>query len=172
MAWRQQMNGETTGRGTRGTSDALLGENVKALRLLHQVLMVVSAAVLAFALRPDPSNEYRSALDELSVLREVSFDGWTKFVTNRYKGVEDQNEKFVRGVIHDAGLPIAGHPELGQFFCAEQPPRVLMPESRLVKDFDAFLSGTRTIGVFRLGAVDRQYMVKHLKELVASRNST
>jgi hypothetical protein len=164
------MNGETTGRTTRGTSNALLGENVKALRLLHQVLMVVSAAVLAFALRPDPSNEYRSALDELSVLREVSFDGWTKFVANRYKGVEEQNEKFVRGVIRDAGLPIAGHPELGQFLCAEQPPRVLMPESRLV-DFDAFLSGNRTIGVFRLGAVDRQYMVKHLKELVAPRNS-
>lgn len=150
-------------------SEGLVSENLKALRLLHQLLMVVSAAVLAFALRSDPSNDYRAALEELSTLREVSFESWTKFVANHYKPVEDQNEKFVRGLIREAGLPIAGDPALGPSICAEAPPRVLMPESRLL-DFNAFLSGNRTIGAFKIDVADREYTVKHLRELVASRN--
>ena len=37
--------------------DALVTENLKTLRLLHQLLMVVAAAILAFALRADLSKD-------------------------------------------------------------------------------------------------------------------
>jgi hypothetical protein len=157
------------GNHTGRPSEAVVSENLKTLRLLHQLLMVVAAAVLAFALRSDPSNDYKLALEELSALREVPFDGWTRFVADHYKTVGFQNEKFARRLVRQAGLPITGQPTLGPSICAPQAPRALFPESRLL-EFDAFLSGNQTIGAFKMGAVDREYTVKHLKELVASRN--
>lgn len=75
---------------------AQLIEHLKTLRVLHQLLMVVAAAVLAFALRADQSKEYRAALDELTALKETRFDTWAAFVHEHYKDYEDQNDKFVR----------------------------------------------------------------------------
>jgi hypothetical protein len=148
-------------------SEAQLTEHLKTLRLLHQILMVVSAAILAFALRGDPSTEYRAALNELSTLRELSFDGWSNFVNNRYRSIALENEKFVRGIIRDAELPIAGHPTLALPTCYLRPPAIF--NARLV-DFDSFISGIRPIGAFQIGAIDRRYLVTHLKELLAARN--
>jgi len=59
---------------------SLLTENLKTLRALHQLLMVVSAAILVFALRVDLSKDYEAALDELRTVKELDFTKWVTFV--------------------------------------------------------------------------------------------
>src|ERR1017187_7859249 len=93
-------------------SEALLTENLKTLRVLHQLLMVVSAAILVFALRVDMSRDYRAALDELRAMQDLNFTGWTSFVRDRYKNYENQNDEFVRNIVKLAGLPLQGTPSL------------------------------------------------------------
>ena len=48
-----------------------MDERLKSLRSLHQMLCVAAAAVLAFAMTPDRSKEYRAALDELETLQQL-----------------------------------------------------------------------------------------------------
>jgi hypothetical protein len=91
-----------TGSGER-TPDTLVIENLKALRLLHQLLMVVAAAILAFALRADLSKDYRAALDEVGALKETPFEEWTTFVRERYKDCQIQNDRFARDIVHESG---------------------------------------------------------------------
>ena len=147
-------------------SESLVTENIKTLRLLHQLLMVVAAAILVFALRPDLSNDYKAALSELSELREVSFDGWGNFITERYKSDEGLNDKFVSAVIHLAGLPIQGNPKLSQPVYGEQPPYI--GTARLI-EYDSFLSGSRKIGAIKINA-DKQNVAEQLKRAVGTRN--
>jgi hypothetical protein len=45
-----------------------VNENLKTIKVLHQLLMAVSAAILAFALRPDLTPDYKAALDELAAV--------------------------------------------------------------------------------------------------------
>src|SRR5882762_3404552 len=104
------MSSDSQNQSGNKLSEGLVTENLKTLRVLHQLLMVVAAGIFAFALRPDPSNDFKAALVELSALREVSFDGWGKFIIDRYKSDEERNDKFVLDVIHLAGLPIEGNP--------------------------------------------------------------
>ena len=78
------MADETTESSKSKTSE-IMTENVKTLRVLHQLLMVVASAILVFALRVDLSKDYKAALEELSALKEISFDSWIPFVRERYK---------------------------------------------------------------------------------------
>jgi hypothetical protein len=149
------------------TPEAVVTENLKSLKLLHQILIVASAAVLAFALRPDFSNDYRLALDELSALREISFDGWSKFITDRYKAKAERNDKFVQEVVHLAGLNFQGHPKLDQPIYGEQPPYI--GTAKLI-DFDGFLSRTAKIGAIRFDA-DKPYVAEQLKQAVSARHA-
>src|SRR5208282_5823871 len=68
---------------TSAISEGMLTENLKTLRVLHQLLMVVAAAILVFALRVDRSRDYRAALDELRAMQDLNFSGWTTFVRDR-----------------------------------------------------------------------------------------
>jgi len=72
----------------------MLTENLKTLRVLHQLLMVVAAAILVFALRLDRSRDYRAALDELRAMQDLNFSGWITFVRDRYKTYGNQNDEF------------------------------------------------------------------------------
>jgi hypothetical protein len=47
-------------------------ETLKAVRLLHQVIVVLSAALLAFAISPDERPHVQAALKELEVLRNIN----------------------------------------------------------------------------------------------------
>ena len=150
---------------TSKSSDSFAAENLRTLRLLHQILMVVAAAILAFALRSDLSGDYTNALNELSALKEVSFDGWATFISDRYKIQQDNNNKFVLSVVHLASLPIQGRPTLGQPIYGDLAPSTGVPLSSL----DSFISDSRKIGVIILSA-DKGYLADQLKRAVASRN--
>jgi hypothetical protein len=161
------MSGDSLNLNANKLSEVLVTENLKTLRVLHQLLMAVAAGILAFALRPDLSNDYKAALNELSELREVSFDGWGKFIIDRYKSDEERNQKLVLAVIHFAGLPIEGSPKLNPPIYGEPPP--YLGTAKLL-EFDAFLTGSRKIGTIRINANPRK-VAEQLKRAVASRNA-
>lgn len=146
--------------------DALVAENLKTLRLLHQLLMLVAAAILAFALRADLSTAYKPALDELATLKETPFENWGTFITDRYKNYENQNDKFVRDIVRRAGLPLQGNPKLNEPVFGDTPP---YKENAKLLQLDAFISGSQKIGVLKLNA-DKQAAAEQLKRLVAARN--
>jgi hypothetical protein len=148
------------------TPDALVTENLKTLRLLHQILIVVSAAVLAFALRADLSKDYGAALDELAALKETPFENWVVFVREHYKKYQSQNDRFTRDIVRLAGLPLQGDPALNEPVFGDQLP---YKENASLLQLDAFLSGSQKIGVLDLHA-DKRAAAAQLKSLVAARN--
>ena len=95
-----------SGSSTSAISEGMLTENLKTLRVLHQLLMVVAAAILVFALRVDRSRDYRAVLDELRAMQDLNFGGWITFVRDRYKTYGNQNDEFVRDIVKLAGVPL------------------------------------------------------------------
>ncbi len=158
----------TSSAGRSGKSVAGVAvENLKALRFLHQILMIVASAILAFALRPDLSTQYKEALAELSTLKEVSFNTWPISIAERYKKQEEENNAFVLSVIRQAGLELQGHPRLSGPILGEPPPS--MPSAKLI-EVDAFLTGARKIGSLKVEG-NKKYMADQLRRAVASRNA-
>jgi hypothetical protein len=145
-------------------------ENLKVIKVLHQVLMAVTAAILAFALRPDLTHEYKQALDELVTLKQVSLGGWSNYVAQRYRRDSEQDAKFVMSVIHQAGLHVKGAPGIIFPVFAEQAPYSAGPYAtgRLL-DFDTFVSKTQKIGAMQLVA-QREPLLEQLAKWSAARN--
>jgi hypothetical protein len=146
--------------------DALVTENLKTLRLLHQLLMVVAAAILAFALRADLSTAYKAALDEPVALKQTPFENWGSFITDRYKDYENQNDEFVRDIVERASLLLQGNPKLNEPVFGDTP---AYKENATLLQLDAFISGSQKIGVLKLNA-DKQAVAEQLKRSVAARN--
>jgi len=143
----------------------LLNENLKVIKVLHQILMAVSAAILAFALRPDLSRDYKAALEEIAALKQVSFGGWSNYVAQHYKAATNQDAKFVRAVVHQAGLRVRGVPDINiPVFCDQVP----NSNSRLL-DLDTFFAKTQTIGFMKF-STERQPVLDQLTKWKAGRN--
>jgi hypothetical protein len=146
------------------TSEGLLIENLKTLRVLHQLLMVVSAAVLVFALRVDMSKDYRGALDELRAVQDLNFTGWITFVRSRYSNYENQNDDFVRDIVKLAGLPLQGNPSLNEPVFGDE------VRAGTLLQLDAFVNANQKIGILELVG-DKQVPAEQLKRSMATRNS-
>src|SRR5258708_22036587 len=155
---------ETVRSITNGMSEPLLTENLKTLRVLHQLLLVVSAAILVFALRVDMSKDYKAALDELRAVKELDFAKWVVFVRDRYSDEQSQNDKFVREIVRLAGLPLQGKPSLNEPVFGDE------ARSGTLLQLDAFLSANQKIGILKLIG-DKRVAAEQLKHAVASRNS-
>ena len=55
-------------------------ETLRTVRLLHQVIIAVGAALLAFALSPDESDSLQNTLDELYALQELDFSKYATWI--------------------------------------------------------------------------------------------
>ncbi len=144
-------------------SEPLLTENLKTLRVLHQLLMVVSSAILVFALRVDMSKNYKAALDELRAVKELDFTKWVTFVRDRYSDDQSQNDKFVREIVRLAGLPLQGNPSLNEPVFGDE------ARAGTLLQLDAFVSANQKIGILKLIG-DKRVAAEQLKHAVASRN--
>ena len=144
-------------------SEALITENLKTLRVLHQILMVVSAAILVFALRIDQSKDYKSALDELRAVKEVDFTKWVTFVRDRYSDYQTQNDRFVRDIVRLAGLPLQGNPSLNEPVFGDE------VRAGTLLQLDSFLSANQKIGILKLVG-DKRVPAEQLKHAVVQRN--
>jgi len=145
-------------------SEGMLTENLKTLRVLHQLLMVVAAAILVFALRVDRSRDYRAALDELRAMQDLKFSGWTTFVRDRYKTYENQNDEFVRDIVKLAGVPLQGNPSLQEPVFGDD----LRAGTPL--QIDAFVKANQKIGILELIG-DKHVPAEQLKRSMMTRNS-
>jgi hypothetical protein len=145
-------------------SEAVLTENLKTLRVLHQLLMVVSAAILVFALRVDMSKDYRAALDELRAMQDLNFTGWVTFVRDRYKNYENQNDKFVRDIVKLAGVPLQRNPSLQEPVFGDD------IRAGTPLQLDAFVKANQKIGILELIG-DKHVPAEQLKHSMAMRNS-
>jgi hypothetical protein len=143
-------------------------ENLRSIRTLHQVLMVVSATILAFGLRADPSGDYRASLNELAALKEIQFAGWGRYVGSQFSGVEHANEDFVRSIARLAGVGLAGRVEVEAATVSDDVPFI---GTAPLSQYDAFLSGPSRIGCFGIEGptVDA---ARELKASVATRNAS
>jgi hypothetical protein len=114
------------------------------------------------------TEDYRAALDELFALKEVLFpEEWAAFITERYKKNYAENNKFVQGIVRQAGLPLQGDPTLSTVAYWDPPPNMLSGADML--EFDAYFSASHKVGTLRLSG-NKKDLVEQLKRLVAVRN--
>ena len=158
------MTSENATASSNAMSEGLLSENLKTLRVLHQLLMVVSAAILVFALRVDMSKDYRAALDELRAMQDLNFTGWTTFVRDRYKDYENQNDEFVRDIVKLAGVPLQGNPSLQEPVFGDD------IRAGTPLQLDAFVKANQKIGILELIG-DKHVPAEQLKHSMTTRNS-
>lgn len=140
-------------------------ENLKVIKVLHQLLKAVTAAILAFALRPDLTQEYKAALSELATLKQLSYGGWSNYIGQRYKTDMDQDVRFIRGVVRQAGLRVKGTPNIVIPVFGEQVP---YSGSRLL-DLETFATKTQRIGILKF-TNERQPILEQLAKWKAGRN--
>jgi len=148
------------------TSDKFLGENLKAIKHIHQLLMVICGAILAFAVRTDSFAKSKLALKELAALREISLQTYPSYLSKRYKDEGEQNNKFVMAVIREAGLPVLGHPVVEQPVFSDPPPDL---NSAKLSAIHAFFSSPQKIGTAVLDG-DKKYLSQQLAKNIATRN--
>lgn len=122
-----------------------MDERLKSLRSLHQMLCVAAAAVLAFAMTPDRSKEYRAALDELETLRQLSPNKYPTYVQGLFAEQEQTNYDFVLRAARRAGLPPQGKPTYFQAIVMDVPP--LGAYTRL-RDLKEFIVGNHMAGIY------------------------
>jgi len=149
---------------TSAISEGMLTENLKTLRVLHQLLMVVAAAILVFALRVDRSRDYRAALDELRAMQDLNFSGWTTFVRDRYKTYENENDEFIRDIVQLAGVPLQGNPSLQEPVFGDD------IRAGTPLQLDAFVKSNQKIGILELIG-DKHVPAEQLKHSMVTRNS-
>lgn len=143
-----------------------MSENLKVIKVLHQLLMVTTAAILAFSLRPDLSQKYRAALDELAAFKQLSVAGWSNYVAQRYSATANEDVKFVRGLVRQARLRVSGSPNIVIPVFGDQVPN---PESRLL-DWDTFFAKPQRIGITTLTTSERRTLLKQFAQWAAARN--
>ncbi len=63
-------------------------ENLRTLRLIHQILIGLSAALVAFVLSSDPTARYKSALADLDALRRLPLEDYAVFAHEKVAATE------------------------------------------------------------------------------------
>jgi hypothetical protein len=122
-----------------------MDERLKALKSLQQVICVVAAAVLAFAVTPDRSKEYRAALDELEVFRKVDLKTYPEYVKGQFAPQEDANRALLLSAAKQAHLIVRSSTVFSEPFVMEAPP--LGAYIRL-RDFENFVTAQHVVGVY------------------------
>lgn len=110
-----------------------MNEYVKAIKVVHQLLILASSAVLAFALTPNLELKYERADLVLGVLQNSTPDSWDQYVFNVLKDSDKSEAKYVHQLVHtvdptfpsDAHIPLFVYSDLhfplnGSIIDAEQ----------------------------------------------------
>lgn len=138
---------------------------LKALKSLQQLICLAAAAVLAFALTPNHSREYRAALNELEHFRKVSLTDYPAYVKQQLANQEKSNRDLLLKVVKQAHLPYR-HPLLfSEPIIMAAPPQGAFLRLR---DFEEFVTARHAVYVCML---DNEHSIasqlaRHLKEKV------
>ncbi len=99
-----------------------MDERLKALKLLQQLICVVAAAVLAFAVTTDRCKDYRAALDELEVYRKVDLNNYPGYVKRQFASQDVANTALLLGAAKQAHLTVRSSTVLSETFIMDAPP--------------------------------------------------
>jgi hypothetical protein len=88
-----------------------MDESLKTVRLIHQLLIGVSAAIIAFGLSPDKAKQYQASLKELAALRQLSMDDYVSFARRL---VTPQGREKYAAALRRVGFPKTSDPFLVQ----------------------------------------------------------
>jgi hypothetical protein len=129
-------------------------ENLKSLRLIHQVIIGVSAAILAFALSPEIRPQYESALAELNALRRLEYEDYASFVNETLNSRDPQVIREVQEQYKAAFKEITDSP-ISEKFNVRFPLHCPWPQDNAtVEDYISFFKGDNKIEAI-LGTNDR-----------------
>lgn len=122
-----------------------MDERLKALKSLQQLICVAAAAVLAFAITPDQSEQYRAGLNELEIFRKVDLKNYPLYVKQQFATQEAANRALLLKAAKQAHLIVRGSTVFSEPFIMDDPP--LGPNIRL-RDFEDFVTAQHTVGIY------------------------
>jgi hypothetical protein len=122
-----------------------MDEQLKALKLLQQVICLIAAAVLAFAVTTDRSKDYRAALDELEVFRKVDLKNYPVYVKRQFASQEEANRALLLKAAKQAHLTVRSSTVLSEPFIMDAPPQGAYIRLR---DFEDFVTAQHTVGIY------------------------
>lgn len=83
-------------------------ESLKAIRLIHNFLVGVCAAIVAFAMFPNPSAKYRASLVQLGALRQLLYEEYALFAHEKTLDMDRQDTTQCEDSIAQKGkIPIS-----------------------------------------------------------------
>ena len=139
-----------------------MDERLKSLRSLHQMICIAAAAVLAFAMTPDRSKEYRAALDELEAFRKVDLKSYPVYVKRQFVSQEKSNRALVVKAAKQAHLTVRDSMAFSEPLVMDAPP--LGAFIRL-RDFEAFVTSQHTVGIYLIDD-EREVFARLTEQLV------
>jgi hypothetical protein len=71
-----------------------MDELIKSCRLLHHVIIGISAAIIAFAMTPDPGEAYKAALREIAVLKTLDEKAYAAYAKGRLTARREELASF------------------------------------------------------------------------------
>jgi len=123
------------------------------------MVCVAAAAVLAFAMTPDRSKEYRSALEELEALRKISLNKYPEYVKGVFAEQERANYQLLLRVARESNLPVHGTPTFIQPIVMEVAPQGAYVRLR---GFEEFVLGNHLAGIYLIDH-DERLLTEQLK---------
>lgn len=100
-----------------------MNETLKTIRLIHQILIIASAALLAFALSPYNATHYRSAISELTLLKRLEIKGYVEFAGNVAQDdvMKDDAEAWKTLIVRSSKMSPSANFKMHPSFYAERP---------------------------------------------------
>jgi hypothetical protein len=138
-----------------------MDDRLKALKSLQQLICLVAAAVLAFAVTPDRSKEYRAALDELEVFRRIDLKNYPPYVKRQFSSEEKANRSLLFKAAKRAHLTLRSSTTLSEPFIMDAPPQGAYIRLR---DFEDFVTAQHTVGICLLND-EREVLVRLTEQL-------
>jgi len=137
-------------------------ETLQTVRLLHQILIALCAAVFAFVLSPDQTAQYQSALDEVHSLQDVPFENFVSFVFERVSEnlMSEQGSEYKQFAQSVTNIPLDDHFEVTPSIYCQWP----KAESTLA-ECRAFFE-RRNVITYSDAAIDDPKARARIKELV------
>jgi len=136
-----------------------MDERLKALKSLQQLICLVAAAVLAFAMTTDRSRDYRAALDELEVFRKVDLKDYPVYVKRTFASQENANRDFLLKAAKQAHLKVRSSTVFSEPFVMDYP---LQGANARLRDFEDFVTARHTVGIYQVN--DEQEVFARLTE--------
>jgi hypothetical protein len=83
----------------------MLTESLKTVNRVHQLIIAVSAAIIAFGISPNKSKQYEAALRDVATLKQLSMNDYDRF-SERFLPKKDKDlAEHYASVLKQAGYP-------------------------------------------------------------------